>query len=135
MAALTQPIESEEGLLMRCPDGSAVPDPFLEEQALVVRTGLGVVVFVGCAHRGLLNTIDAARQASGDSRVRAIFGGAHLRSATRARIQRTARVVAQGEPELVVLGHCTGSEAEDIFAGELGDTFQPLRAGSEWALA
>jgi len=127
--------ESEGDLCIARRDGSVVQDPFQEEQALALRTGGGLAVFVGCAHRGLVNSIAAAQQATGEERVRAIFGGAHLHSATTKRIARTVEAVAQLEPELVALGHCTGSKAEERFAKALGERFQPLRTGASWVLA
>jgi 7,8-dihydropterin-6-yl-methyl-4-(beta-D-ribofuranosyl)aminobenzene 5'-phosphate synthase len=124
----------EQDLCVEHRDGSVVPDPFPEEQALAVRMDGGIAVFVGCAHRGLVNSIAAARRATGEERVRAVFGGAHLRSASRERIERTVEAVARLEPELVVLGHCTGKAAEERFARALGERFRPLRAGASWTL-
>lgn len=126
--------DTEQDLYVEHRDGSVVPDPFLEEQALAVRMDGGIAVFVGCAHRGLVNSIAAAQRATGEERVRAVFGGAHLRGASRERIERTVEAVARLEPELVALGHCTGKGAEERFAQALGERFQPLRAGASWTL-
>jgi 7,8-dihydropterin-6-yl-methyl-4-(beta-D-ribofuranosyl)aminobenzene 5'-phosphate synthase len=127
--------ETDAVLCLEAPDGSVGPDPFTDEQALAVRTKQGLVVYVGCAHRGLLNSIAAAREAAGEDRVRAVFGGAHLRAASEERIERTVEAVARLDPELVVLGHCTGARAELLMAERLGERFQPLRAGASWTLA
>jgi 7,8-dihydropterin-6-yl-methyl-4-(beta-D-ribofuranosyl)aminobenzene 5'-phosphate synthase len=124
----------EPGLSVQRPDGRVEEDPFDDEQALAIRTERGIVVFVGCAHRGLVNSVAAARRAAGDDRVRAVFGGAHLRSASNDRIERTVAAVVEMQPEFVVLGHCTGREAEDRFARALGERFQPLRAGACWTV-
>jgi hypothetical protein len=53
--------QTEPHLLVERRDGSVAPDPFSEEQALTVRTDSGLVVFIGCAHRGLLDSVAAAR--------------------------------------------------------------------------
>ena len=107
--ALTQELETTEAhLLAENAEGEMVQDAFPEEQALVVKTDGGLIVFVGCAHRGLLNSVAVARKACGEGRVRAILGGAHLRGASRERIERTVDAVAGLEPGLVALGHCTG---------------------------
>jgi len=111
-------------------DGSVVPDPFREELALAYRTGRGLVVLVGCAHRGIVNSVRAAQRAAGDERVVAVLGGAHLRSASPERIKRTVQELLRLEPELVALGHCTGTRAEASMARALGDRFKPLRAGA-----
>jgi 7,8-dihydropterin-6-yl-methyl-4-(beta-D-ribofuranosyl)aminobenzene 5'-phosphate synthase len=125
----------DDQLCVRCPDDQLVPDQFPEEQALsVCDSEGGLVVFIGCAHRGLVNSIEAVKCATGARRIRAVFGGAHLNSASPERIRETALAVADLEPELVVLGHCTGVKAEDEFAGVLGERFMPLRAGETWSL-
>ncbi len=49
---------------------SLARDSFDDEQAVVVRTRRGLVVIVGCAHRGLINTIRRAIELTGDGHVR-----------------------------------------------------------------
>jgi len=120
---------TEQALCIETSEGDIVPDPFDEEQVLCVRTSRGLVVVVGCAHRGLVNSINAAKEAANESRICAVFGGAHLRGASIERIQRTAEYVADLNPEIVALGHCTGDEAEAYFSEILGERFIPLRAG------
>jgi 7,8-dihydropterin-6-yl-methyl-4-(beta-D-ribofuranosyl)aminobenzene 5'-phosphate synthase len=112
-----------------------VPDLFDEELTLVAGTEKGLVIFVGCAHRGLLNSIAAAKKATGDSRVRALVGGAHLKAASHERIQRTVHALARLNAERIVLGHCTGEKAEQCFAKTLGNRFSCLRAGASWILS
>lgn len=112
-----------------------VPDLFDEEQTLAVRTEKGLVIFVGCAHRGIVNSIEAAKKAARTDRVRAVFGGAHLRNCSQDRIDRTVNAIARLDPELVALGHCTGKTAERSFSKALGERFSPLRAGASWTLS
>jgi 7,8-dihydropterin-6-yl-methyl-4-(beta-D-ribofuranosyl)aminobenzene 5'-phosphate synthase len=134
--ALAQELEAAEAhLLAENVEGEMVRDAFPEEQALVMKTERGVIVLIGCAHRGLLNSVAAARKACGESRVQAILGGAHLRGASREHIEQTVDSVVGLELELVALGHCTGKEAEERFAQALGERSQPLRAGASWMLA
>jgi 7,8-dihydropterin-6-yl-methyl-4-(beta-D-ribofuranosyl)aminobenzene 5'-phosphate synthase len=125
---------TEPELCIRTISGELIPDPFVEEMVLAVDTARGLVVFIGCAHRGLLNSIAAARQLFDGSRVRAVFGGAHLRSASNDRIRRSAEAVARLDPERVALGHCTGEGAERVFTEVLGRRFEPLRAGAVFHL-
>jgi len=124
----------EPTLCRTAPDGEIVSDPFEEEQVLCVRTVKGLVVFVGCAHRGLVNSIMAARHATNESRVRTVFGGAHLYNASKERIRRTVESVVNSYPERIAFGHCTGDEAERHFSRSLGARFTPLRVGTSWIL-
>jgi 7,8-dihydropterin-6-yl-methyl-4-(beta-D-ribofuranosyl)aminobenzene 5'-phosphate synthase len=71
--------------------------------------GRGLVVMGSCSHRGILNTVAAARAASGVERIHAIVGGFHLVAPqTRADAIRTARAMAAINPDFVVPGHCSG---------------------------
>ena len=134
--ALAQELEAAGAhLLAENAEGEMVRDAFPEEQALVMKTDRGLILFVGCAHRGLMNSVAAAREACGESRVQAVLGGAHLRGASRERIEQTVDSVVGLVPVLVALGHCTGKEAEERFAQALGERFHPLRAGASWMLA
>lgn len=125
---------AERSLLTENARGEITEDTFPEEQALAVRMASGIAVLVGCAHRGLVESVAAAREASGQERVRAILGGAHLRSASDDEIDRVVCGIARLGPELVALGHCTGESAERHFMKALGKRVRPLRAGSSLAL-
>jgi 7,8-dihydropterin-6-yl-methyl-4-(beta-D-ribofuranosyl)aminobenzene 5'-phosphate synthase len=112
----------------------AVPDPFTDEQALVVAAARGLVVLVGCAHRGIVNSLAAAREVAGGGDVHAVLGGAHLRAADEARSAWSAERVRQLVGH-AALGHCTGQAAEARFAAVFGNNFHPLRTGWRWNAA
>ena len=69
----------------------------------------GLVVIGSCSHRGILNTVAAARQASGAGRVHAIVGGFHLVAPqTRQDAVQAAAKMRDLDPAMVVPGHCSG---------------------------
>jgi 7,8-dihydropterin-6-yl-methyl-4-(beta-D-ribofuranosyl)aminobenzene 5'-phosphate synthase len=109
----------------------AVPHPFTDEQAMAVETPEGLAVLVGCSHRGLVNSIRAAKVAAGDGAVHIVLGGAHLHSASQAEIEwtteETRRWVCHVAP-----GHCTGAEAEAAFAEAFGEACHVLHSGWRW---
>ena len=109
----------------------AVADTFPDEQALAVQTDRGLAVLVGCSHRGLINSIMAAKAAAGRDQVAIVLGGAHLRSATAAQIgwaiQRSQELASH-----LALGHCTGELAESRFAEACGPRFTRLKTGWRW---
>jgi 7,8-dihydropterin-6-yl-methyl-4-(beta-D-ribofuranosyl)aminobenzene 5'-phosphate synthase len=118
-------------LLLGAARDRATSDEFTDEQALAVQGECGLAVLVGCAHRGLVNSILAAQAAAGGGAVHIVVGGAHLRSATDSHIEwarrRTRELAAQ-----VALGHCTGKTAEASFAQVFVDRFHRLRTGWRW---
>ncbi len=56
------------------------PDEFVDDAALAITTPKGLVVLLGCAHSGLINTVEYFRGELGQPRIHAIIGGTHLGS-------------------------------------------------------
>jgi 7,8-dihydropterin-6-yl-methyl-4-(beta-D-ribofuranosyl)aminobenzene 5'-phosphate synthase len=104
-------------------------DPMEDDLALWVRTGDGLIVCVGCAHAGLINTLDHVRRLNGGLGVRAVIGGFHLLCAGRERLERTADALRTLEPDALVPCHCTGGPAVDLFRKALGGRVSPGAAG------
>jgi 7,8-dihydropterin-6-yl-methyl-4-(beta-D-ribofuranosyl)aminobenzene 5'-phosphate synthase len=126
-----EPTAGEPQLLIGTSAADAIPDPFCDEQAMAVQTSQGLVVLVGCAHRGIVNSILAAKDAARVESAHAVFGGAHLRCADDTHVawsvERTHGLVSH-----VALGHCTGQTAESQFAEVFAARSHPLRAGWHW---
>lgn len=53
-------------------------DPINDDLAIWIQTDEGLVVCVGCAHAGLVNTLKHIRSINHGSNIRAIIGGFHL---------------------------------------------------------
>lgn len=87
------------------------PDPLVDDQALVIRTGGGVVVVLGCAHAGVINTLKYVEQLTGGAPVRAVLGGMHLGAASCERIEWTIEELRRREIPQVAAAHCTGPNA------------------------
>ena len=51
------------------------PDKLLDDQALIINTERGLVVILGCAHRGIINTLYHAQQLTGVKKIHAVVGG------------------------------------------------------------
>jgi 7,8-dihydropterin-6-yl-methyl-4-(beta-D-ribofuranosyl)aminobenzene 5'-phosphate synthase len=46
-------------------NGSWLPDDFKDDQALIIKTESGLVVILGCAHRGIINTLYHTQKLTG----------------------------------------------------------------------
>jgi 7,8-dihydropterin-6-yl-methyl-4-(beta-D-ribofuranosyl)aminobenzene 5'-phosphate synthase len=104
-----------------------------EDQAIVIHVrDKGLVVLGGCAHSGIINTVNRARELSGVERVWAVLGGFHLAHAGEEDLQRTIEAVKSYQPVLVVPSHCTGFRATCQFAAQMPEVFMPNVVGAKY---
>ena len=109
---------------MRVKEGEELlPDPLLDDRALIIKTEAGLVVILGCAHRGAINTIRHAQAITGVESIHAVIGGTHLLRASEERILLTAAALQEMGVQRVGVSHCTGFRAAMLLAQQLGDVF------------
>jgi 7,8-dihydropterin-6-yl-methyl-4-(beta-D-ribofuranosyl)aminobenzene 5'-phosphate synthase len=92
-------------------DGHKIPDMLADDMALILDTGSGLVVMLGCSHRGVINTLRQVKKITGRDKIYAIMGGLHLVKATEKRLKQIMQHMREFQPEKIVVGHCTGSHA------------------------
>ena len=108
-------------------------DNFIGEQALILNLkGKGLVVLSGCAHAGIVNTVNHAKKITRTEKVHAIMGGFHLTGAKEELIQRTVADIKAMAPDYIIPMHCTGFEAIMAFAREMPDQFILNTAGTKY---
>ncbi len=117
-------------------NGEFVPDPILEDQALVINlTGKGLVVISGCAHAGIVNTVEYAKKLTGQDSIHAVLGGFHLTGPFFEKIHdETIKELKKMEPEVVMPMHCTGWKAIQKFQKEFASNFVLNSVGSKLTL-
>jgi 7,8-dihydropterin-6-yl-methyl-4-(beta-D-ribofuranosyl)aminobenzene 5'-phosphate synthase len=95
-----------------------------DDQSIVINVkDKGLVILTGCAHSGIVNTVNYAREISGVDRVWAILGGFHLGRAKDEEIQRVIDEIKKVKPAMVAPSHCTGFKAISQFASQMPDEF------------
>jgi len=99
------------------------PDKLLDDQALIINTEQGLVVILGCAHRGMINTLYHAQQLTGVKPIHMVLGGCHLIGASKERIYSTIAAIRELDIQKLGLCHCTSLPATVIMAQEFGDRF------------
>ncbi len=99
----------EEGFFLDEDGGRG--DPVVDDQALYVLTPSGLVVLLGCAHAGVINTLDRVRHLAEGQALRAVIGGMHLRAASDARIAWTVDALCRMDVGVLCPLHCTGERA------------------------
>ena len=95
-----------------------VSDPLLDDQALYFDTRAGTVVVLGCAHSGVVNTLDYVARLSGRDKIYAVLGGMHLERASRERLDATAKAFRRYGVQRIGAAHCTGLRATSYLWSE-----------------
>ncbi|MBA7519997.1 hypothetical protein ES705_12085 [subsurface metagenome] len=49
--------------------GQFIPDPLVDDQSIFLKTDLGLILLLGCAHRGVINILNYARELTGMEQV------------------------------------------------------------------
>ena len=88
------------------------PDPLADDQALFFECRDGLVVLLGCAHAGVVNTLLYIERMTGGKRIHAVLGGLHLLNATPERLAATVEALRQRNIPLLMPSHCTGWVAQ-----------------------
>ena len=89
--------------------GAERVDEFDDELSIVVEDRGGIAVITGCAHRGIINIVEAARRAFPGKPLAAVVGGFHLGDAPDETLARVADGIAALSPGRILCGHCTGT--------------------------
>lgn len=106
------------------------PDAFPDDQALYLDTARGLVVVLGCAHAGVINTLNYIHDLTGGKRIHTLMGGMHLVSAGEGRLDRTVEYLRGFGIERLMPAHCTGFTATARLAREFPAHFVSCRAGA-----
>ena len=112
-------------------DGRYMPDSFQHELIMVVREEKGLVIFTGCAHKGILNIIDAVKRHFKNETIRSIFGGFHLMAERKRDVRSIGKELGKYCIGRVYTGHCTGRKAASLLKEVMGEKLVYFATGSE----
>ncbi|MDO9333602.1 MAG: MBL fold metallo-hydrolase [Dehalococcoidales bacterium] len=115
-------------------DGELKPDTLPDDLALIINTKPGLVVILGCGHRGLINTLRHAQKLTRRQEIRMVIGGCHLIGTSTERVRLTLAALKEMDVQKIGASHCTGLPAAAIMAQELGDRFFFNNAGTRLTL-
>jgi 7,8-dihydropterin-6-yl-methyl-4-(beta-D-ribofuranosyl)aminobenzene 5'-phosphate synthase len=114
--------------------GEMISDELADDLAIIIDAEYGLVVILGCAHRGIVNTLKHAQKLTGKELIYAAIGGTHLLNASRERWVKTAADLKTMGVQYLGVSHCTGFEASAYLAQEFGEGFFLNNSGSRWTL-
>ncbi len=117
--------------------GTYIPDDFDHEIATVYNVkGRGLVVLTSCSHRGVINTVRAAIEASGIDKVLAVIGGFHIvPPLDDTYIRQAIAEFRDIDPAYIIVGHCTGDRFYDLARAELGNKVIHSAVGTRFVFA
>jgi 7,8-dihydropterin-6-yl-methyl-4-(beta-D-ribofuranosyl)aminobenzene 5'-phosphate synthase len=117
----------DRGLFCDC--AGQQPDSTPDDQSLILETGKGLVIVLGCCHAGLANTLKQVTQTIGRDDVYAMIGGTHLGFCSKEQIDNTISVLKKSGIRKLAASHCTGFAASARLSHELPKVFQPAHVG------
>jgi 7,8-dihydropterin-6-yl-methyl-4-(beta-D-ribofuranosyl)aminobenzene 5'-phosphate synthase len=91
-----------------------------DDQALFFNTDRGLVIILGCAHRGMINTIIHAKEITGIDAVYMVIGGSHLLNTLKAQQEATLDAIESLGIKKVGVSHCTGMKPASFLNEKLG---------------
>jgi 7,8-dihydropterin-6-yl-methyl-4-(beta-D-ribofuranosyl)aminobenzene 5'-phosphate synthase len=96
-------------------------DELLDDQTLFIESARGLIVVLGCAHSGVINTLDYVVKLSGQKCIYGAIGGMHLLNASAERIEYTIEAFRRYKVQKIGLAHCTGLKAIEKFKDAFAD--------------
>jgi 7,8-dihydropterin-6-yl-methyl-4-(beta-D-ribofuranosyl)aminobenzene 5'-phosphate synthase len=92
-------------------NGKFVPDPLKDDQSAILKTKRGLIVIFGCAHAGMINTLNHIRRNLPDDKIHMIIGGTHLGFLSDRQVAKSIDCLRSFGIEIIAVSHCTGNRA------------------------
>lgn len=106
-------------------------DPVIDDQALYIKSKIGIVVFLGCAHAGTVNTLNYISKLTKRKTFYAVLGGMHLLGASSKKINLTLRALNKYKVKILAPTHCTGEKASALLSKKFSGKFISLKSGDK----
>lgn len=107
-----------------------VPDEVKDDLSIVFKTNYGLVVMLGCSHRGVVNHLLHAQKIAGMNEIHTVIGGCHLFNAKPEQVKKTVDALRELDIQQLGVSHCTGMKASYAMMEEFGDRFYFNNAGT-----
>ena len=113
--------------------GEMKVDPMADDTALLVETPSGPVIITGCAHAGIVNTMDYFSSQLNLDTFYAVIGGIHLAfdpiGDKKQRLEKTMEAFDRFQVQRIALSHCTGMAASAALCHRFKRRFAFANAG------
>ena len=105
-------------------------DNLLDDQTAFIETPAGLVVILGCAHSGVINTLEYISSLTGSRSIHTLVGGMHLGSASKERMDKTIAGLKKFDIQNLYPAHCTGFKASARILQEFPRICKPCKTGT-----
>ncbi|MCF7876330.1 MBL fold metallo-hydrolase [Candidatus Bipolaricaulota bacterium] len=106
----------------------------IQEQGLALNSPQGTVVITGCAHPGIAEMVERAKEITGDI-IYLVLGGFHLSSASSSGVKGIVKEFQQLGVQKVAPCHCTGDQARGVFKSSYGNDFISVGVGKVFTVS
>jgi len=106
-------------------EGREAKDAIEDDTSLVMHLkDKGLVIISGCAHAGIINTVNYAIAVTGVEKIHAVMGGFHLSGHSFEKIiDRTTQELQKLHPRYIIPIHCTGHKAIRAMENQMPEQF------------
>ena len=105
-------------------------DNLIDDQAAFIETPAGLVVILGCAHSGVINTLEYISTLTGSRLIHTLIGGMHLGSASQERMEKTIAGLKKFDIQNLYPAHCTGFKGLARILQEFPGICKPCKTGT-----
>jgi 7,8-dihydropterin-6-yl-methyl-4-(beta-D-ribofuranosyl)aminobenzene 5'-phosphate synthase len=116
-------------------EGEMEPDPLIkDDQAIIMKVkDKGLVIITGCGHAGIINTLNYAKELTGEDRIYSVLGGMHLSGGLfEPIIPTTVEELEKVKPKFVVPCHCSGLKAITEISRKMPSAFIQNSVGTNY---
>lgn len=128
----TNKIEIVPGQFQLCDGNKMKKDLLDDDNTLVIKANKGLVVILGCGHRGVINILTYIK-AKFKANIIAVIGGTHLHKCGYERLDfvktKLRKILRQDKTKIFAPAHCTGMDICDSFSREFSDIIDYASSG------
>lgn len=96
---------------------------WIKEQSLVINSKKGLIVITGCAHPGVVNIVEKAKEIFPKEKVYLVLGGFHLSGASDSELKSIISDFKKLGVQIAAPCHCSGDRCRELFKEEYKENF------------
>jgi 7,8-dihydropterin-6-yl-methyl-4-(beta-D-ribofuranosyl)aminobenzene 5'-phosphate synthase len=100
--------EKDDRRLVVQKKGRYVQDTIPDDQSLVIESAQGLIVILGCAHSGVINTLNHITAQLPGKPIHSVIGGTHIGFLKDAQVETTIEQLKRFSIKRIGVSHCTG---------------------------